>query len=67
MAIKKEKPVETQGAQQAETKTFTKLQILQSKQHPQRDILSALLQDGQGYTHDQVKKLLEEFLKKEAK
>lgn len=49
------------------TKTYSKQQVMQSKQYLQKDLLDALLEEGQKYTHDQVKTILEDFLKKEAK
>lgn len=54
---KKEKPL---------TKIYSKQQVLNSKQYLQKDLLDALLEEGQKYTHDQVKSILEDFLKKEA-
>lgn len=49
--------------------TYTKEQFLNSKQFSavQKDIFHALLKDGESYTMDQVKKLVQEFLKKEVK
>lgn len=49
--------------------TYTKEQFLSSKQFnsTQKDVLHALLKDGESYTMDQVKKLVQEFLKKEVK
>lgn len=46
--------------------TFTKAQFLASKQFTavQRDFLNAILEDGQSYTMDQVKQLVEENVKK---
>ncbi|EHQ88285.1 hypothetical protein [Desulfosporosinus youngiae] len=49
------------------TKTYTKQQILQSKKYPQKDVLNALLEDGQRYTQEEVLELLDNFLKKEVK
>lgn len=46
--------------------TYTKAQFLASKQFTavQRDFLNAILEDGQSYTMDQVKQLVEENVKK---
>lgn len=49
------------------TKAYTKQQILQSKKYPQKDVLMALLEEEQKYTHNQVQTILEDFLKKEVK
>lgn len=49
------------------TKIYSKQQILKSKQYLHKDLLEALLEEGQKYSHDQVKKILEDFLKREAK
>lgn len=48
-------------------KAYTKQQILQSKKYPQKDVLNAILNEGEKYTHDQVQITLEEFLKKEVR
>ncbi len=42
---------------------FTKDQLLKSKQYAgvQRDIMSAVLDDNGRYTHNQVKKALDDF------
>ncbi|HEU4962263.1 MAG TPA: hypothetical protein VFV52_00165 [Bacilli bacterium] len=49
--------------------TFKKQQFLASKQFTtaQKDVLSALLQDGQSYTLEQARQLTEDFLKKETR
>ncbi|HWQ41075.1 MAG TPA: hypothetical protein VN456_03480 [Desulfosporosinus sp.] len=49
------------------TKFYSKQQVLQSKRYLPKDLLEALLEEGQKYTHDQIKKILEDFLKKEVK
>lgn len=45
---------------------FTKQQFLQSANFSpvERDVLRALMEDGQTYTHDQAKKLVGEFAKR---
>ncbi|EHQ92142.1 hypothetical protein [Desulfosporosinus youngiae] len=48
-------------------KAYTKQQILKSKKYPQKDVLNALLEDGQRYTQEEVLELLDNFLKKEAR
>ncbi|MEK3935929.1 hypothetical protein MKY41_11430 [Sporosarcina sp. FSL W7-1349] len=46
------------------TPTFSKAQLLKSKKYVgRRDALSALLKDGETYTHDQVGQILEQFYK----
>lgn len=57
---KKDEPVE---------KRYRKAQILQSRRYNarQRDVLDALLRDGASYTKDEAKKILGDFLAKEAK
>lgn len=46
---------------------FTKQQFLSAKQFAGRqDLINALLEDGRQYTTDDVKKMIEEFLSKEA-
>ncbi|WP_413778132.1 hypothetical protein [Caproicibacterium sp. XB1] len=43
---------------------FTKEQLLAAKTYEsRRDLLAALLQDGQSYTHEQVQSLLDNYLK----
>lgn len=46
---------------------YTKQQFLNSKKFTtiQKDVLKVLLLDEQKYTNDQVKKLIEDFMKKE--
>jgi len=58
--------IKTEKKEKQLTKTYSKQQVLQSKQYPNKDLLDALLEEGQKYTHDQVEKILEDFLKKEA-
>ncbi|WP_018306339.1 hypothetical protein [Desulfitobacterium hafniense] len=48
-------------------RAYSKAQILQSKRYQQKDVLSALLKDGQQYTLEEVSRVLNEFLAKEAK
>ncbi len=57
----------TKGTKYAD-KTYSKPQILQSKQFTvqQREVLSALLQDGVNYTKKEASSILGDFLKKEA-
>lgn len=44
---------------------FPKERILTFQRYaPRRDLLSALLKDGQEYTHDQVQALIDNFMKK---
>ncbi|TGE37644.1 hypothetical protein E4K67_12985 [Desulfosporosinus fructosivorans] len=59
--------VKTEKREKQITKTYSKQQVLQSKQYLQKDLLDALLEEEQKYTHDQVKTILENFLKREAK
>lgn len=59
--------VKTEKKEKQLTKIYSKQQVLQSKQYLHKDLLEALLEEGQKYSHDQVKKILEDFLKKEAK
>lgn len=49
------------------TAKYTKAQFLASRQRPgiERDILAAVLKDGESYTIAEVEKLKDEFLKKE--
>lgn len=49
------------------TKAYTRQQILQSRKYPQKDVLNALLKDGQRYTQEEVLELLDDFLKKEVR
>lgn len=52
----------------AEASGYTKQQFLGSAKYAdKKDLLNALLVDDQSYTSDEVEKLLNEFLKKEAK
>jgi hypothetical protein len=46
--------------------TFTKQQFLESNQYTpiQKDVLQGLLQEQVSYTHDQVKKIIENFAKR---
>lgn len=47
---------------------FTKEQLLNSKKYINtKDILTALLTEGESYTHSEVSRLTEEFLKGEIK
>lgn len=47
---------------------YTKQQYLKSKKYSEyKDIVQALLKDGKTYTVDQVDKMVDDFLKKEAK
>lgn len=58
--------VKTEKKEKQLTKNYSKQQVLNSKQYLQKDLLNALLEEEQKYTHDQVKEILEDFLKKEA-
>lgn len=71
MAIK-EKVKSTKATKEQVAKTikevvkhkFTKQQLLQSQKYSnRRDALSALLKDGETYTHEQVDEILEKFYK----
>lgn len=43
---------------------FTKQQLLQSQKYVnRRDALSALLKDGETYTHEEVERILQQFYK----
>ena len=45
--------------------SFTKEQFINSKNSVYiKDLLSALLEDGKTYTHDEVKNIVEKYLKK---
>jgi hypothetical protein len=47
---------------------FTKQKIISSKKYqPNRDVLTALLSDGETYTHDKVCEILNKFYEKEVK
>lgn len=59
--------VNTKKKEGQATKAYTKQQILKSKKYSQKDALTALLRDGQRYTQEEVFKLLDDFLKKEAR
>ncbi|AFQ45159.1 hypothetical protein [Desulfosporosinus meridiei] len=59
--------VKTEKRDKQLPKIYSKQQILKSKQYFRKDLLEALLEEGQKYSHDQVKKILEDFLKREAK
>lgn len=63
MATKKE------SASIEKNELFVKQQFLSSKQFSssEKDLLHALLVDGEVYTTDQVKKTIRDFLNKEAK
>jgi hypothetical protein len=44
--------------------TFTKQQLLKSQRYSERrDLLSALLKDEERYSHDDIEKLIDEFMK----
>ncbi|MDD3569574.1 MAG: hypothetical protein PHY44_00535 [Lachnospiraceae bacterium] len=59
--------VEAKGQDEDEPK-FTKEQLLNSKKYGNRkDMLTALLTDGESYTHSEVSRITEEFLKGEIK
>ncbi|SDF61883.1 hypothetical protein [Sporomusa acidovorans] len=48
--------------------SFTKQQIISAKRYAERrDLLNVLLADDGSYTHDQVEKLMDEFMKKGVK
>lgn len=49
--------------------TYTKAQFLASKQFKpiQKDVLRALLKDGETYTFDQVQKLVDDYAKRTVK
>lgn len=56
------------GSTVASATGYTKEQFLTSEQYrAHRDILAALLIDGESYTKDQVTRTIDEHLKKEAK
>ncbi len=60
----------TENKQSSATKAaYTKQQFMASKRlsPSEKDILYALLQDDQKYTHEQIQKILQDFLKKEVK
>lgn len=46
---------------------YTKQQFLNSKKFTsiQKDVLNALLDDGEKYTNDQVKQIMDDFMRKE--
>ncbi|MEA5084355.1 MAG: hypothetical protein VB018_09395 [Lachnospiraceae bacterium] len=47
---------------------FTKAQLMGSKKHTDnRDLLNALLTEGESYSHSEVTKLIEDFMKGEIK
>lgn len=47
---------------------FTKAQLMGSKRYADSmDLLNALLLDGESYSHSQVTKLIEDFMKGEVK
>lgn len=49
--------------------TYTKAQFLASKQFTpiEKDVLRALLKDGEAYTLDQVQKLVDDYAKRTVK
>lgn len=60
MAVKKKKEAE----QEVALFKFSKEQLVKSKKYSlQRDVLNALLSDGEVYTFDEVDQKLYEFLK----
>ena len=47
---------------------FTKAQLINSKKYSNnKDMLAALLKDGESYSHGEVNKLIEDFMKGEVK
>lgn len=66
---KKEKPDERDAEISAATSVpgYTKQQFLSSEQYTfqQKDVLNALLKDGERYSTQQVSKMIEKFLNKE--
>jgi hypothetical protein len=48
---------------------YTKAQFLASNQFTpiQKDVLRAILKDGETYTHEQVQKMIEDFAKRKVK
>ena len=47
---------------------FTKQKIISSKKYqPNRDVLTAILKDGETYTHEKVCEILNKFYEKEVK
>ena len=63
-----EPPVVDEGAVDDDLPKFSKEQLLKSSHYShRRDVLTAVLEDGEYYTHAQVSDKLTEFLKKEVK
>ncbi len=62
----KEETTSAQTAAQESLPAFTKRQFLESKLFTaqQKDLLNALLHDEETYTTDQVKRQIEQYLKK---
>lgn len=60
---------ETKGKVQGEDEPkFTKEQLLNSKKYSNsKDILTALLTEGESYTHSEVSRITEEFMKGDIK
>ena len=53
---------------EAEAVEFTKQKIISSKKYqPNRDVLTAVLRDGETYTHEMVGEILNKFYEKEVK
>lgn len=47
---------------------FTKAQLINSKKYSNnKDVLAALLSEGESYSHGEVSKLIEDFMKGEVK
>ncbi|MBC6681308.1 hypothetical protein [Zhenpiania hominis] len=60
--------MEEKREEAVQTMSFTKQQILESKKYKnRRDLLRALLNDGESYTLKQVDAVLLAFLKREVK
>lgn len=58
----------TAAAQMPPVSTFTKEQLLKSQRYRERrDLLTALLEDGKMYSHDDAERLIEEFMKGKVK
>lgn len=56
--------ITNQQSKDISTFKFSKQQLVASKKYSvQRDVLNALLEDGQVYTFDEVDRKLKEFLK----
>ena len=55
--------VETISETTTESK-FTKVQLVNSKKYAnRRDLLTAMLKDGESYSHGEANKLIEDFMK----